>query len=186
MAVCHPVRSLQESGAVREAERRRFHDATHHVLAVRLSSGEWRVDDDGEPSGTGGRPVLRAIDAAGLSDVAVVVTRYYGGTKLGTGGLGRAYGAAAEAALAGVAARSVVRAIRLRITFPYDDTGAISRLIERSHARRMQESWGEEATVVVAVPRSVVERLLGELADETGGRASTERLDGEMLLPLDT
>ena len=100
--------------------------ASHNCYAWRLSALEARASDDGEPGGTAGRPILAAIEAAGLEGVCVVVTRYYGGTKLGTGGLARAYGGAAAAALA-EGERKAVRAMRLGVLegFESRDLGAV-------------------------------------------------------------
>lgn len=186
LAVTSPVSTLEEAAQAREAERRRFHDATHHVFAARTASGESRSDDDGEPSGTGGRPALLAIDASGLRDVVVVVTRWFGGTKLGTGGLGRAYGAVAAEALAATPARRVVRARRLLVTFAYDDTGQVSRALDRCGAVRLQERYGGGVALEVALPETLVQAFTRELAEATGGRATAALQGGGMLLPLDT
>ncbi len=126
IAVASPISTLDEALEFREAERRRFHDATHHVFAARTASGDTRFDDDGEPAGTGGRHVLRAIDSAALRGVAVVVTRYYGRTKLGTGGLGRAYAAAAALAVEATARQRLIPRRELRVSFGYEDTGPVS------------------------------------------------------------
>ena len=90
LALAAPAESDAEARLFRDGERARFHDATHHVWAFRGSTGEERWDDDGEPAGTGGRPILAAIDSSRVFNVVVVVTRWFGGTKLGTGGLARA------------------------------------------------------------------------------------------------
>ena len=84
--------------------RKEFFNATHHCFAYRLGTAgdRFRYNDDGEPAGTGGKPILAAIDKFGMTDVVVVVTRYFGGTKLGVGGLARAYGEAAEKTLGSI------------------------------------------------------------------------------------
>lgn len=186
IAVARPVEDLAQAAGCREAERRRFHDATHHVYAALLRTGDQRFDDDGEPSGTAGRPTLAAIERAGLLDVAVVVTRYYGGTKLGTGGLGRAYGSAADLALERIPARTVVSGRRLVLAYGYPDTGAVTRLVEVSGARRLDERYGDRVELEVALPASRVAQLRAEIAEATGGRAAVAELPGEMLLPFDT
>ena len=113
--------------------RQREHSATHHCTAYRVgrAGDTFRYNDDGEPTGTAGPPLLRQIDARDLTNTLVVVTRYYGGTKLGTGGLARAYGDAASAALE--AAPVVERVIRVpvRVEFAYDDTSAANRLLQQ-------------------------------------------------------
>lgn len=186
IAVAHPVADLEQAAGYREGERRRFHDATHHVVAASLRTGDVRFDDDGEPAGTAGRPVLAAIERAGIADVAVIVTRYFGGTKLGTGGLGRAYGAAADLALARTPARTVVAGRRVLLRFAYSDTGAVTRALEAAGAKRLREGYGDVAELEVSLPVSGVAALRFDIAEATGGRADLTELPGEMLLPSDT
>ena len=106
LARVHPTPDRESLDRALARERAEFPDATHHCYGARLLTEE-RSDDDGEPGGTAGPPILRAVEARGVRGVACVVIRYYGGTKLGTGGLIRAYGDAAREALA-VAPTSVV------------------------------------------------------------------------------
>jgi uncharacterized YigZ family protein len=186
IAVARPAEDLAQAAGCREAERRRFHDATHHVYAALLRTGDQRFDDDGEPSGTAGRPTLAAIERAGVVDVAVVVTRYYGGTKLGTGGLARAYGSAADLALEQIPARAVVSGRRVVLKYGYADTGAVTRLVEASGARRQDERYGDRVELEVALPASRVAHLRADIAEATAGRAGLAELPGEMLLPIDT
>ena len=186
IAIARPANDLAQAAAYRESERRRLHDATHHVYAALLRTGDQRFDDDGEPSGTAGRPTLAAIERAGLLDVAVVVTRYYGGTKLGTGGLGRAYGSAAELALERTSVRTVVSGRRVVLTYTYADTGAVTRLVESTGARRLEERYGDQVELEVALPVSRVAHLRAEITEATAGRVGLAELPGEMLLPFDT
>jgi putative IMPACT (imprinted ancient) family translation regulator len=185
-AVTRPTDSLTGAVSAREEDRKRFHDATHHVFACRLADDTFRFDDDGEPAGTGGRPVLGAIDAAGMKNVVVVVTRHFGGTKLGMGRLARAYGSAAATALANTPVRRMVRASRVRIRYRYGDTGPISRVLEARRAARVRESFGESVELDVALHRSEVAVLEHELTQATAGRVEIEVLPDEMLLPVDT
>ena len=186
IAVTHPATDPDSALRCREAERRRFHDATHHVYAAVHRTGEARFDDDGEPSGTGGRPVLSAIERAGLVDVVAIVTRYYGGTKLGTGGLARAYRTAAELVLERTPGRSVVRARRVVVSYGYPDTGCVARCVELIGGVRLRETHGETARLEVALPASRVETLRRELAAGSGGRAKVTELPGELLLGAET
>ena len=186
IAVARAISDLGQAADIREVERRRFHDATHHVYAAILRGGEQRFDDDGEPSGTAGRPTLAAIERADLSDVAVIVTRYFGGTKLGTGGLARAYGAAADLALERIAVRRVVRGRRVLLTYSYPDTGAVARSVDASGARRLDERYGDVAELEVVLPASRVEMLRAEVEEATAGRTELVELPGEMSLPVDT
>ena len=186
IAICRPATDLAEASATRDEERRRFHDATHHVYASRLRSGEERFDDDGEPSGTAGRPVLSSIRRAGLVDAVVVVTRYFGGTKLGTGGLGRAYAAAADLALEAAGVRSVAAARRVIVSFDYGDTGTVTRCAEAAGAVRLGDHYGERAGIELAIRANRVPRFREDVAELTGGRGQVLELDGEMWLPVDT
>lgn len=178
LALAHPADSVEAALAVRDAERRRHHDATHHVFAVRLPGGEFRYDDDGEPSGTGGRPVLSELEARELVEAAVVVTRWYGGTKLGTGGLARAYGAAAGRALAAASTRAVVPGEVRHVRYGFEDTGAVARVLAAEGARRGPDEYGPAAIrTEVRIPRDEAPALDRRLRDATGGRAGLEPTD---------
>ncbi len=186
VAVASPISDLAGAAEARDTERRRFHDATHHVYAAVLRDGDRRFDDDGEPAGTAGRPTLAAIERAGLADVVVIVTRYFGGIRLGTGGLARAYAAAADLALERVPDRTVVPGRRIVLVYSYGDTGAVARSAEAVGAVRLDERYGDQAELEVAVPESRVARLRVEVAEATAGRAELVELPGEMLLSVDT
>lgn len=177
LSLAGPVESETDAIATRDAERARYHDATHHVWAFRDWTGEGRWDDDGEPTGTGGRPVLAAIDSAGISNVVVVVTRWFGGTKLGTGGLARAYGGAAAAALATVDL-SVVRPGRtIRIRYDWPDTGTVARIVDAFGARRTAERHEDGPELDISIPEVEAGALLGALREATAGRATTSISD---------
>jgi uncharacterized YigZ family protein len=103
------------------SQRRSFPDATHHCWAYRLSPQEYRFSDDGEPSGTAGSPILQAIAAANLEEVVLVVTRYFGGTKLGAGGLVRAYGTAATTVLKQAGVKLIKPTVTLQLIVAFAD-----------------------------------------------------------------
>jgi uncharacterized YigZ family protein len=131
---------------------RRYPDATHVCFAWRIG---WppaeRSADAGEPAGTAGPPLLAALRSAGLTDVVAAVVRYFGGTKLGKGGLVRAYGGALRAALEGLATREESPRIRLAVELPYERVGAIKRLLRPGRVELAEESYGEAARLVLAV-----------------------------------
>lgn len=166
------VQSEDEAQAHLEAVRRREAQATHHAWAYRLGpeGRRFRYHDGGEPTGTAGPPLLRQIDAYELTGVLVVVTRYFGGTKLGTGGLARAYGRAADGALKSASIQKRVKRRCVRITFDYDDTGPARRLVERFGATVEEEHYGERAALEVGVPRSQVDAFRSAFRDVTSGR----------------
>jgi len=172
----------EEEGSIRgvvDDLRRRFFDATHHCTAWRLRDGSWRAQDDGEPTGSAGAPILAAIDTAGLLDTAVVVTRYFGGTKLGVGGLARAYGDAAVEVLNAAPKRRGVPAWRLRIVYRYDLTSAVMRGLEHFSATGVVHDFaedGERGRVSFTVPVATLDALDAMLREQTSGEVLAERL----------
>lgn len=114
----------------------------------------------------------------------MVVVRWFGGTKLGTGGLGRAYAEAARRALAEVPSRRAVTGRRVRIVHDYGDSGPVKAALERSGAVRLEAEWGGEVTLRLAVPEEGVEPLLRALRDATGGRVEVEVGEATVPVPL--
>ena len=162
---------------VREDRRRQMHDATHHVWAARLADGTTRFDDDGEPSGTGGRPILAALEAAEFVDVVCVVTRYFGGTRLGTGGLARAYGRAASLALEAAPRRRVERAEVRHVRYSFADTGLVARTLASHGAVRDHDDFRDSVRTTIRIPAGTGSQLDRALRDATHGRASLEECE---------
>lgn len=125
-------------------------EATHNCWAYRIGP-LYRFCDDGEPGGTAGQPILRAIQAQGLDRVMVVVTRYFGGVKLGAGGLVRAYGGIAAQCLRQASKREVVPRLRLRLEAPFELAGQVYTLLERWGLLRESEAYTEAGLVVELV-----------------------------------
>lgn len=172
-----PATNEEDALARIEEVRKEHHAARHHVWAYRLGAdgAQWRGSDDGEPNGTGGRPLLQEIVSRSLTDLVVVVTRYYGGTKLGTGGLARAYGEAAALVLdtayeEGLLARKTVRR-SVSLHFAFADTAAAMRTLEAFDADVSEQSHHEEGTtLLLAVRASQAEPLAKQFIDATAGR----------------
>lgn len=156
--------------------RGEFGDATHNCFAWRLADGSLRSSDDGEPKGTAGRPILLEIEGRGLSDVVLVVTRYYGGTKLGTGGLVRAYGEAAGAVLdlAKIVQVPVVESLRLR--HGYDLTGTVQSVLHAFDAVPGRAEYGAAVVQEVEVAVERVEEFRRALVDAVSGRIEVEKM----------
>ena len=146
--------------------------ANHHCYAWRLSLGDqdWRAFDDGEPGGTAGMPILARIDGAELQGLVVVVTRYFGGTKLGRGGLIRAYGGTAGLLLeqAEIISRPICEPLSL--TLDYADQGRVQRVLRSHELTPSQEHFGQRVELQVQVPVDQRERVVTELRDGTAGR----------------
>jgi uncharacterized YigZ family protein len=151
-----------------EALQKEHFDATHHCWAYRLwvnEDGRARSSDAGEPSGSAGRPILSAIEASGLADLSVIVARWYGGVKLGTGGLGRAYREAARQALASAPVRDIYLYSRFEIEVPYASISEIYRLIDPPHVLLAEERFEERTTFTIDVRRGRAEAFAGVLAE---------------------
>jgi uncharacterized YigZ family protein len=174
IAEARSVESRAEAEAWFAEVREQEHDATHHCTAFRCGrDGQtFHYNDDGEPSGTAGPPILRQIDGHDLTNTAVVVTRYYGGTKLGTGGLIRAYGDAARQVLE--AAPIVERVVRVpvRIRFAYDDTSPAQRVLDRFDLTMLDRDYSEVTELVVGVRESEVEAFTGAFTNGLGDRGT--------------
>lgn len=180
LAVAMRVEDDSSARAVIVEARRRNRDAGHHCSAfvVGPTGAIQRSNDDGEPSGTAGAPMLEMINGRGLSDVVTVVTRFFGGTLLGAGGLVRAYGDAVAQALeeAGVQRRAMHRLID--VTVPAGDAGRLDNQL-RSIVQIRDVTYGALATLTVAVPTPEVEVFLAKLAAFTAGVAIWHELGEE-------
>ncbi len=144
--------------------------ATHNCWAYRIG-GEYRFNDDGEPAGTAGRPILAAIDGQGLDRVAAVVTRWFGGIKLGAGGLVRAYGGAAAECLRVAPRRALIVHAELALGYPFADTGAVHALAAQFDAEKLDEQFDADgARLRLRMPADRVELLKVRLRDATRDR----------------
>ena len=145
-------------------------DATHNCWAYRYGQ-EYRSSDDGEPSGTAGRPILAAIDGQGYDRVVVVVTRWYGGIKLGAGGLVRAYGGTAAECLRLATRRPLVAMSLLALRCPFDDLGVVHAALSTFHADKLDEQFDTEgAALRVQVAADQLAGLKTRLCDATRNR----------------
>jgi len=156
--------------------RKRYHDATHHCSAWRVGSKAAlieRFDDDGEPNGTAGRPILTAIQREELRETAVIIVRYYGGTKLGSGGLSRAYGQTAALALDSAIRRTVWHEVSLEFECSWNDVGLIEATLGQleNHIRSCERIFAEVAVFRVTVLESFQGQLKRTIEEATGNRA---------------
>ncbi len=166
----------QWAGSIAEEYR----DATHCCWAWRVGAGDrsrFRTNDAGEPSGTAGRPILEAIDRRTLSDTVCAVVRYFGGRKLGTGGLARAYGECAGGTLdAGGRMEAVIEAA-FRVRFGAERTGRVMAVIRRHRARVENRDFQSETEMTVRVRAGRAEAFTADLTDATSGKAVILRLE---------
>lgn len=171
LATALPTQTPEEAEQFIAAKRRRYHDATHNCYAYRLGiAGERnRFNDDGEPAGTAGKPILSALEKLDLTDVTIVVTRYFGGTKLGTGSLARAYGEAAELALAQGSIVTQYVSARIQASFPHSHTGHVMHVVSSLGARVVETMYDEEVHLMLEIRQSRLGELRDHLINSTRG-----------------
>ena len=157
-------------------------NASHHCWAFRLGRpcDRFRSGDDGEPGGSAGRPILAQIEGHGLTDTIVVVTRWFGGTKLGVGGLMRAYGGCAGKALDLAPRCTVLVTERLHLTLPYECEGALQGLFAARGLTPENARYGVAIDLTIDVPRRDRLALEAELRDRTAGRIRVREADDLM------
>ncbi len=173
LALAFPVASPAEAEEVLEEIKRHYHDATHHCYAYRLITKDTviaRTDDASEPAGSAGRPILQALEAQDLLNTLVVVVRYFGGTKLGIGGLIRAYGDAAREALAQAEIITRIRKERLHLCYPPELTGEVLRVVNQYPAEIEGQAYSESVTLTVLLPTSQAEEFRRAVREATSGR----------------
>lgn len=147
-------------------------DATHNCWAYRFGN-EYRSSDDGEPAGTAGRPILAAIDGQGFDRVVVVVIRWYGGIKLGAGGLVRAYGGTAAECLRTAPRLPLVALQQLHVRAGFDDLGALHAALAAHSAQKLDERFDADGVVVtIELPLDQCDALKTRLRDATRNRVS--------------
>jgi uncharacterized YigZ family protein len=172
--------SVDEAMARLTAVRKRDYQATHHCYAYVTGwpdQAEFKYSDDGEPSGTAGRPIYDVITGNGLTNLLVIVTRYFGGTKLGTGGLVRAYGDAARAAVeaSGRQEQFLTRDYRFVLEFARYDQWL--REMDRLGATVVASEFTDEVTLRIRVRRSLAESLMAAFVELTSGKGEVEEID---------
>jgi uncharacterized YigZ family protein len=177
IAEAMPATSPSAAAAHIERIREQKYRADHHCMAYRVGpAGQtFRYDDDGEPSGTAGPPILRQIDAHDLTNTLVVVTRYFGGTKLGTGGLVRAYGDAAAAVLGAARIVEHVERESIRLQFAYDDTNPAQHVLRQFDTEVLDETYSDVTELRVGVRRSVADQFVEAFTNALGGRGEVVR-----------
>ena len=173
-----PASTVEEARAFIDSVRQEFPDATHNCWAYVVgppgSTGQVGLSDDGEPHGTAGRPMLTVLLHSGVGDIVAVVTRYFGGTKLGKGGLVRAYSGGVQRALEGLPLTEKVARVQVQVTLDYASVTPFQRLLPEYEAEVLAQEFGAAATYRLLLPE---ERLAGfreAVAELTNGRAQVE------------
>lgn len=192
IATVKPVRSEEEAIAFIESLKKKYWNATHNCFAYVV--GErfqiQRCSDDGEPSGTAGKPMLDVLLGEGIHDTAVVVTRYFGGTLLGTGGLVRAYQSSTKAGLEASTVITKMHGHRVSIQTDYTGLGKIQYILGQRGLTILHSEYTDKVDLEVLLPEEVVKTVMSEITEGTNGQAVMEMLeecyfadvDGEMMV----
>ena len=177
-----PVNTPQEAQSFIRELNAEFADATHNCWAYVIgppgSTSRVGMSDAGEPHGTAGRPMLTVLLHSGVGDIAAVVTRYYGGTKLGTGGLVKAYSGAVQHALATLPLTERIDWVELAVTLGYASIEALRQLLPAHEAEVLTEAYGADVEYVLRVPRPHAAALQSAVLDATRGQARISSAKG--------
>jgi len=165
-AFAHHVETADEVKDIIAGYRRKYYDARHVCYAYMLGAGrtEYRANDDGEPSSTAGKPILGQINSSGLTDILIVVIRYYGGVNLGTGGLIVAYRQAANGAIAACEVEERLVEETVVYDFPYVMMNDVMKVVKDMQPRIVAQDYDNTCRITLAIRKSMAEQLRDRLA----------------------
>lgn len=179
IALAYPVESETEVKEIVSSLKREYYDARHHCYAYRIGyKGDvYRANDDGEPSSSAGRPILGQIDSNGLSDILIVVVRYFGGIKLGIPGLIRAYKSSSADAISNAKIINKIAMKNYRLEFGYMEMNGVMKIIKDMGIEQKGQDFGENCMLRVAVRLASEKDFLERVSKVSGCRASDEGLE---------
>ncbi len=166
-----PIKSQSEVSGHLNDVKKKYYDASHHPYAYRIGiqKNNFKMSDDGEPSGSSGKPILEVIDKYNITDTLLIVTRYFGGTKLGVGGLRRAMSEAAELCLSNAVIVEKLITEKLELEFDYKFMNVIMNLIEAEKIKLLKNASDEKCKLILEVRLSKIEKLRDEAVSLTSG-----------------
>jgi uncharacterized YigZ family protein len=187
IATLAPVFSIDEARAFLTRIKKEFADASHNVPAYIIGGGNTITEyfsDDGEPSGTAGKPALSVLRGSGLGDVAVVVTRYFGGTLLGTGGLVRAYTESTQLVVNAVRRGRRVLVHVAMVAIPYSLLERVKLIVTRQHGEVLDEDYAADITMTLQFPVDSFDVFQNELREMSAGKLKAEVIESkETIVP---
>lgn len=178
------VQSEEEAKAHIEATRKKYHDASHHCWCYRVDERVMRYSDDGEPQGTAGQPMLGVFEGEQVAQVCCVVTRYFGGTELGTGGLRRAYSHTAKGSLLASGRSTYLLFQAYSIITPYPLFETVQNFVLEQEGRVVSTDYGVDVEIVVDIPLNKKEVFAKDLVDKTSGQVLLEELEEKSALQV--
>ncbi|MEA1887556.1 MAG: YigZ family protein [Bacteroidota bacterium] len=161
IAIASPVYSTDEIQGIMDRVKKKYHDARHHCYAYKLGTGndDWRVNDDGEPSGTAGKPIMGQIKSFRLTNILIIVVRYFGGTLLGTGGLINAYRDAARVALDNAEIINKTVDYTYSLHFPYSAMNEVMKIIKEENLRQSDQVFEMDCSMKIHFRASLEKRI---------------------------
>jgi uncharacterized YigZ family protein len=174
-----PVTSEEEAYAFIEEIKKKHYDARHNCFAFSVGADMplLRFSDDGEPQGTAGKPILEVITSSEIHNICIVVTRYFGGTLLGTGGLVRAYTDASKAALENCETKLIEKLIPTEIKTNYTDMGKIQYILGNHDVKIIDTIYADDVLLKMNLRKPDAEKIIKEITDATSARAGIETFD---------
>jgi len=184
-----PAFSVEEAKKFIARVRDEFSDASHNVPAYIIGYGSSTIshcNDDGEPSGTAGRPVLAVLQGSGLGDVVVVITRYFGGTKLGTGGLVRAYSDSARSVLQALPRAQKIPTHTVMLSLPYNLYERVIKLVETHRGEMLERDFAAQVTVTARLSFDDLPEFQNDVRELSRGKIQAEIIatNPETIMPL--
>lgn len=181
LGLVQPVRSEDEAHEIIAACKKQYHDARHNCWCYLLRDGTERYSDDGEPQGTAGMPILEVLRHENLTDCVCVVTRYFGGILLGTGGLVRAYTQGAQVAVAAAGVQRMSLYTVALIACPYNLYDIVNHLLPEYDCAVEETDYGADVTLTVTLPAGGEDRLNAGLAEATAGTVYAEVMETKFM-----
>ncbi len=185
IATLYPCKSEEEAFGILSNHKTKYFDARHNVYAFILSDGKSRFSDDGEPHGTAAKPIFDVLSGSGITDALIVVTRYFGGVLLGTGGLVRAYSTAAKEAVNNATPVSMVECSIFSVTLPYSEQNKVVSQIEDIGGDIINTEFTENVKIVFSVTLNKAQIFLDKLCEVSAGKLSATHIENK-ILPKDT
>ncbi len=172
------VKTKEEAMLFLNRVKNEYFDAKHNCYAYKIGSTgiETRSSDDGEPNGTAGKPILFCINKSQFSDIVIVITRYFGGTLLGKGGLARAYAESANLVLSKCTPKQIDLSVKIQIFCTYDDISIVKKLVA-DYSTDLEEYYTDQIELIAYIPGSMVGEFTSKIIEKTNARAGFKKIN---------